>query len=133
MAARHCPNCAAPLEVELGQVEVPCEYCGSLLRFLPGDNELEVVRTREEMKRRERVEVQKAILRKKLQQEESERWRQAAGRVAIAAVPVIGEAAGRAAFRAAIDKTGGCIGCGCALVILALVALFGGLGALFGG
>ena len=133
MAARHCPNCAAPLEVDLGQVEVPCEYCGSLLRFLPGTEEMEVVRTREEMKRRERVEVQKAILRKKLQQEESERWRQAAGKVAIAAMPVLGEAAGRAAFRAAFERTGGCLGCGCAAVVLALFALFGGLGAILRG
>jgi uncharacterized Zn finger protein (UPF0148 family) len=132
MAARHCPNCAAPLEVDLGQVEVPCEYCGSLLRFLPGKEEMEVVKTREEMKRRERVEVQKAILHKELQQEESERWRQAAGRVAIAAMPVVGEAAGRAAFRAVLDRTGGCLGCGCAAVILLLVAIFGGLGALLG-
>jgi uncharacterized Zn finger protein (UPF0148 family) len=133
MASRHCPNCAAPLEVDLGQVEVPCEYCASWLRFLPGQEEMEVVRTREEMKRRERVEVQKAILRKKLAQEESERWRQAAGKVAIAAMPILGEAAGRAAFRASFERTRGCLGCGCAAVVLLLVALFGGLGALLGG
>lgn len=133
MAARHCPNCAGPLEVDLGQVEVPCEYCGSLLRFLPGQEEMEVVRTREEMKRRERVEVQKAILEKKLHQEESERWRQAAGRLAIAAMPVVGEAAGRAAFRAAFERTSGCFGCGCAVLILLIVAMLGGLRALLGG
>jgi uncharacterized Zn finger protein (UPF0148 family) len=133
MASRHCPNCAAPIDVDLGQVEVPCKYCGSLLRFLPGQEELEVVRTREEMKRRERVEVQKAILNKQLQQEESERWRQAAGRVAIAAMPVVGEAAGRAAFRAAFDRTRGCFGCGCAAAVLLLLALVGGLSALLGG
>jgi len=132
MAARHCPNCAAPLEVDLGQVEVPCEYCGSLLRFLPGKEEMEVVRTREEMKRRERVEVQKAILRKQLDQEESERWRQAAGRVAIAAMPVLGEAAGKAAFRAAFDRTRGCMGCGCTSAILLLIAILAALRALVG-
>ena len=54
----HCPNCSAPLAVELGQVEVLCEFCDSRLRLIPGRDELAVVRTREEMKYRERVAVQ---------------------------------------------------------------------------
>ena len=70
----------------MGATEVPCEYCSSLLRFVPGEEELEVVRTREEMKHRERVAIQKQILRNRLEQEEMERWRQTAARVAIAAV-----------------------------------------------
>jgi uncharacterized Zn finger protein (UPF0148 family) len=89
----HCSNCSAPLEVELGQVEVFCDFCDSWLRILPGEDELAVVRTREEMKYRERVAVQKAILRQKLEREEAERWRQTAAKVAIAAVPLVGRAA----------------------------------------
>ena len=46
----HCPNCSAPLEVALGQVEVLCEFCDPQLRLIPGKEELAVVRTREEMK-----------------------------------------------------------------------------------
>jgi len=42
-----CPNCSAPLSVPLGEVETGCEFCGSELRLLPGEQELEVVRTRE--------------------------------------------------------------------------------------
>lgn len=120
----HCSNCSAPLEVALGQVEVFCEYCDSQLRIVPGDDELAVVRTREEMKYRERVAVQKAILRQKLEREETERWRQAAAKVAIAAVPVVGRAAGRGLFNAALSRGGGCIGCGClAPVVVALAVL----------
>ena len=127
METRHlgCPNCGAPLDVPLGEVESVCEYCRSMLRFVPEDNELEVVRTREEMKRRERVEVEKQILRNRMQQEEMERWRQTAAKVAIAAVPVIGRTAGRAAVNAAATRGGGC---GCLAVIAALLgalALFG--------
>jgi hypothetical protein len=125
-----CPNCAAPLDVELGQVEEICTYCGSKLRFMPEADELEVVRTREEMKYKERVAVQKAVLRKKLEQEEMDRWRQTASKVAIAAMPVVGEAAGKALFGAAARRGGGCIGCGCigALAVIgALVALALGL------
>ena len=117
----HCPNCSAPLEVALGQVEVVCEFCDSSLRMLPGKDELAVVRTREEMKYRERVAVQKAILRQKLEREEAERWRQTAAKVAIAAVPVVGRAAGRGLFNAALARGSGCLSCGC-LALLALVA-----------
>jgi hypothetical protein len=113
----------------LGQVEVQCEFCDSQLRILPGKEELAVVRTREEMKYRERVAVQKEILRQKLEREEAERWRQTAAKVAIAAVPVVGEAAGWALFNAALQRGGGCLGCGC-LTLLALVA--GVLAVLFG-
>lgn len=102
-------------------MEVLCEYCDSRLRMLPGENELAVVRTREEMKYRERVAVQKAILRQKLEREEAERWRQTAAKVAIAAVPVVGRAAGRGLFNAALDKGGGCLSCGC-LTLLGLLA-----------
>jgi hypothetical protein len=115
-----CPNCGAPLDVPIGEVEALCEYCTSRLRFLPEENELEVVRTREEMKKRERVEVQKQILRNKLQQEEMDRWRQTAARVAIAALPVVGEAAGKAAFGTALRHGGGCSGCGCLGVLAAI-------------
>ena len=117
----HCPNCSAPLEVELGQVEVFCEYCDSNLRMLPGKDELAVVRTREEMKYRERVAVQKAVLRQRLEREEAQRWRQTAAKVAIAAVPIVGRAAGRGLFNAALHRGSGCLGCGC-LALLALVA-----------
>jgi uncharacterized Zn finger protein (UPF0148 family) len=114
----HCANCAAPLEVELGQVEVFCDYCDSWLRIVPGEDELAVVRTREEMKYRERVAVQKAILRQKLEQEEAERWRQTAAKVAIAAVPIVGRAAGRGLFNAALQRGGGCLGCGCLVLAI---------------
>jgi uncharacterized Zn finger protein (UPF0148 family) len=130
MDTRHlgCPNCGAPLDVPLGEVEALCEYCRSRLRFVPEDNELEVVRTREDMKRRERVEVEKQILRNRLEQEEMDRWRQTAARVAIAAVPIVGRTAGRAAFNAAARGGGGCGGCGCLGLIAALIAV----GAIFG-
>jgi hypothetical protein len=95
---------------------------------LPAENELEVVRTREEMKHRERVEVEKQILRNRLEQEEMDRWRQTAAKVAIAAVPIVGRTAGRAAFSAAAARGGGCGGCSC----LALIAALIGAGALFG-
>ena len=117
--AHHCANCSAPLEVELGQVEVFCEYCDSELQIIPGQEELAVVRTREEMKYRERVAVQKAILRQKLEREEAEKWRQTAAKVAIAALPVVGRSAGRGLFNAALGRGGGCLSCGC----LALVGL----------
>ncbi|MDF1563737.1 MAG: hypothetical protein P1V51_11885 [Deltaproteobacteria bacterium] len=120
---RNCANCAAPLELPLGEVEALCEYCGAHLRFLPEEGELEVVRTREEMKYRERVAVQKAILQKKLEQEERERWRRTAGQVAIAALPLIGQSAGRAFFRATLERKGGCLGCGCLGFLLALAGL----------
>jgi hypothetical protein len=90
--------------------------------MLPEGAELEVVRTREEMKRRERVDVQRLILQKRLQEEEAERWRQAAGRVAIAALPVVGDVAGRALFGAAMRR-GGCLGCGCLPLLVVVVAV----------
>ncbi len=87
-SSHHCPNCSAPVEVPLGEVEIFCDYCDSQLRFIPEAEELEVVRTREEMKYRERVAVEKQILRNKLHHEEMDRWRETAAKVAIAAVPV---------------------------------------------
>lgn len=110
-----CPSCSAPLEVPLGEVETGCEFCGSHLRLMPSQEELEVVRTREEMKYRERLAVQKIILNQKLQQEEAERWRRTAARVAIASLPVMGEALGRGLFRTAIRGSlgGSRAGCGC--------------------
>ena len=100
-----------------------CEYCSSLLRFVPEAEELEVVRTREEMKYRERVAVQQQILRNKLEQEEMERWRQTAARVAIAAVPILGRTASRTAFDSALRHGGGCTGCGCLGLVGALLGL----------
>jgi len=122
-ASHHCPNCSAPVDVPIGEVEVFCDYCDSQLRFIPEAEELEVVRTREEMKYRERVAVEKQILRNKLQQEEMNRWRETAAKVAIAAVPVVGRTAGRALFGAALERGSGC-GCGClAIIAAALVSL----------
>jgi uncharacterized Zn finger protein (UPF0148 family) len=123
-----CPNCGAPLNVPFGEFEAVCEYCRSRLRFLPEEKELEVVRTREEMKHRERMEVEKQILRNRLEQEEMDRWRETAAKVAIAAVPIVGRTAGRAAFNAAAARGGGCGGCGCLGLIAALI----GAGVLFG-
>ena len=123
--AYDCPNCAAPTTLPLGEVETVCEYCGSHLRFLPDEREMEVVRTRENMKRRERVAIQKAMLKKQLEQEELARWRETAAKVAVAALPVVGDVAGRALFRSAVHRGGaGCSGCGClAAVAMALAAL----------
>ena len=119
----HCPNCSAPVNVPLGEVEAVCDYCASLLRFIPEAEEMEVVRTREEMKYKERVAVQKEILRKKLEAEEADKWRETAGKVAIAALPVVGDVAGKALFGAAVNRGKGCIGCGC----LAVVVVIGGI------
>jgi hypothetical protein len=122
-----CPNCSAPMTVPLGEVEVDCEYCDSLVRFVPAREEMEVVKTREEMKRRERVALAQARLRKQLEQEEAEAWRRTAAKVAVAALPIVGRSAGQAFFRAALRQTGagrGCLGCGCVLpLILAAAAL----------
>ncbi len=107
----------------MGEVETFCEYCGSHLRFLPDENEMQVVRTREEMKYRERVAVQKEILSRKLKQEELDKWRETAGKVAIAALPLIGDAAGKAVFRATLQRSRGCLGCGCVV----LLVIVGGL------
>ncbi len=125
--SHHCPNCSAPLDLPIGEVEAVCEYCASRLRFVPGAEELEVVRTREEMKYRERVAVQKQILRNRLEQEEMDRWRQTAAKVAIAALPVVGQTAGRAMFGAAVRRGGGCLGCGCLAAVAAIAALLLGL------
>ena len=124
-----CPNCSAPVHLPLGEVEALCEYCGSHLRFIPTKMEMEVVRTREEMKYRERVALQKALLEKNLRQEELARWRNTAGKVAIAALPVIGDVAGRALFRSALHRQGSSrAGCGCLGLIglgAAILGLFG--------
>jgi hypothetical protein len=72
------------------------------------------------MKYRERVAVEKQILRNKLHREEMDRWRQTAAKVAIASVPIVGRTAGRALFSAALQRGGGC-GCGCLVVIAALL------------
>lgn len=110
------------MTVPLGETELDCAFCDSRIRFLPGSDELQVVRTREEMKARERVALAQTRMRQELEQEEAERWRQTAAKVAIAALPVIGRSAGRAVFEAALGRRGGgCIGCGCA-VLLALLA-----------
>ena len=123
METRHlgCPNCGAPLDVPLGDVEALCEYCRSKLRFVPEENELEVVKTREEMKHRERVAVEKQILRNKLNREEMDRWRETAAKVAIASVPIVGRTAGRALFNASLRKGSGC-GCGCLAALGGLLA-----------
>ena len=128
----HCPNCSAPLDVPLGETESLCDFCDSRLRLLPGTEEMAVVRTREEMKYRERVAVQKAILRKRLEQEEGERWRQLAGKLAITALPIVGNTAGRALFGATLRRGGGCFGWGCTGVLAALAAIVLGLLALLG-
>jgi|SRR5688572_24964864 DNA-directed RNA polymerase subunit RPC12/RpoP len=125
--AHDCPNCSAPLKVPLGEVETGCEYCGSRLKILPGENELEVVRTREEMKRRERVDVQRLILQQKLQQEELARWRETAGRVAIAVLPVVGRHVARGVVSAAIGRGRG----GCAVLPFLIAAIAGVLAAIF--
>lgn len=127
--SHHCPNCSAPLAVPIGRVEVSCEYCGSRLKLLPDESEMAVVRTREEMKYRERVAVRKEILRAKLDQEQADRWRETAGKVAIAALPVVGEVAGQALFGAAMKRGGGCLGCGCFATLAALALL---VAAIFG-
>lgn len=118
----HCPNCSAPVTVPLGEVEVLCEYCDSQLRFIPAAEELEVVRTREEMKFRERVAVEKQILRDKLHREEMDRWRETAAKVAIASVPIVGRTAARTLFDQAVHRGGGC-GCGCLALLGALIAM----------
>ena len=117
-----CPNCGAPLDLPIGEVEKFLRVCASRLKFIPEDNELEVVRPRKEvMKHRERVEVEKQILRNRLE-EEMDRWRETAAKVAIAAVPIVGRTAGRAAFNSAARSGGGWAGGGCLGLIAALVA-----------
>jgi hypothetical protein len=116
--------------VPLGETELDCNFCDSRVRFVPGASELEVVRTREEMKTRERVALAQTRMRQQLEQEESERWRQTAAKVAIAALPVIGRSAGRAVFDAALRRGGrgsGCLGCGCVLPLVLLCGAAAGL------
>lgn len=120
----HCPNCSAPLKVPPGEVDILCEFCESRLTFIPSTQEMEVVKTREDMKRKERVEVQRLQLQKELQQEETARWRQTAAQVAISALPVVGTAVGRGLFSAALGRWRGCLPCGCLLPLLvAAIAL----------
>lgn len=127
-----CPNCAAPVTLAVGEVEAECAYCGSLLRCLPDAREMEVVRTRAEMKVRERVAKHQAELRKQLDQEEMEAWRRTAAKVAVAALPMVGTAAGRAIFQRTLGRGSGCLGCGCVVTIgVGLLALLG-LGAALG-
>jgi hypothetical protein len=109
------------MTVPLGETEFDCAFCDSRVRFLPGSEELEVVRTREAMKSRERVALAQARMHQQLEQEEAERWRQTIARVAIASLPVLGRTASRAAFEAALGR-GGCLGCGCVLPLLLLAA-----------
>jgi hypothetical protein len=123
-----CPNCAAPLHVPLGETEALCHFCESRLKFLPDGREMEVVKTREEMKYKERVEVRRLVLQKQLEQEEHEAWRHTAAQVALQALPVVGTAVGRGLFRAALGRSSGCLGCGCFTSLLALLA--GALGLL---
>jgi len=109
--------------VPLGETETHCTFCDSRVRLLPGGGELEVVRTREEMKYKERVALAQTRMRQQLDQEEADRWRQTAARVAITVLPVIGRSAGRAMFDVALGGAGrGCLGCGCVLPLVALLA-----------
>ncbi|MBP7866376.1 MAG: hypothetical protein KA419_10535 [Acidobacteria bacterium] len=119
--SRHCPNCAAPLDLGLGELETVCAYCRSRVRFVPDRQEMEVIRTREEMKHRERIAVQREILNKQLRQEELAKWRETAGKIAISSLPFFGEGIGRALFRAVLGRGGGC--CGCLFVILGALGL----------
>lgn len=126
---RHCPNCSAPLNLRIGETEVVCGYCESRLKVVPGATELEVVRTREEMKYRERVAVRQLVMRRELERDEAAAWRRTAAQVAISAAPAVGGAVARAAFRAALGRPGCGPGCGC-LVTLTAALLAAGLLAL---
>lgn len=111
------------MEVPLGETEMACAFCSSRIRFLPGSDEMEVVRVREEAKSRERAAVAQARMRQELEQEELERWRQTAANVAITVLPVVGRSAARVLFDTALGGSGrGCLGCGCVLPILMLLA-----------
>jgi len=116
----HCPNCSAPLTIPLGETEHICEFCESQLRFIPKDNELEVVKTREEMKYKERVANRKIAMEKQLKQEEAEKWRRTTTKIAIAAMPYVGNSVGRALFRSVLRGRG--CGCGCLLPVLSAFA-----------
>lgn len=107
--------------VPLGETEHDCAFCDSRVRFLPDGTEMAVVRTREEMKTRERVALAQARLRQQLEEQEAERWRRTAAKVAIAALPVLGRTAGRAFFDATLRRRG-CVGCGCVIPIVILLA-----------
>ncbi len=125
-----CPNCSAPLSVPLGEVEMDCAFCASRVRFIPGSEELEVVRAREELKHRERLSLEQQRLRQQLEAAEAERWRQTAARVAVAALPVLGRSAGRALFDVALRRRPGCLGCGCVVVLVLLAGAGSALAAL---
>jgi hypothetical protein len=112
------------MSVPLGETEMDCASCDSRVRFLPDSDEMQVVRAREEVKSRERVTVAQARMRQQLEAEELERWRQTAAKVAIAVLPVIGRGAARSLFEVALGGRGGCLGCGCVLPILMLLAGF---------
>jgi hypothetical protein len=116
-----CPNCSAPVDLPLGEVQWTCEFCESLIRFLPGTEEMEVVRVREELKSRERLEVEQERIRKEHERQEAEAWRKTATDVAIKALPVIGGSAGRALFRATLGRRRGCLGCGCVVPMVVTV------------
>jgi hypothetical protein len=102
----------------LGEVEMTCAFCESSLRFIPGTEEMEVVRVREEMKAKERVAVEHERLRKEHERKEADAWRQTATDVAMKALPVLGGSAGRAIYRAAFGRRRGCLGCGCVVPIV---------------
>lgn len=121
---KHCPNCSAPLDLPLGETELVCDYCESRLHFVPGEAELSVVKTREEMKYKERVAVRQMVMRRELEREEAEAWRRTAAQVAISAAPAVGSAVARVAFRAALGRSAGCFGCGILfLMLLSLAAI----------
>ncbi len=128
----HCPNCSAPVKLAVGQIEALCGYCGSHLRFTPDKSEMEVLKTREEMRYRERVAVKKAVLRQQLEREEMAAWRKTAANVAIAALPVVGNVASRSIVNAAIRKGGGCFGCGCLGLLVAGAVVVGAVHSLLG-
>lgn len=121
--SKHCPNCSAPLDLPVGETEILCDYCESRLQFVPGVEELAVVRTREEMKYKERVTVRQMVLRRELEREKAEAWRRTAAQVAISAAPAVGGAVARIAFRAALGRSAGCLGCCGALLLATLSAL----------
>lgn len=119
---RHCPNCGAPIAIEIGETDFVCQFCASKLHFIPSREELTVVKKREEMKYRERVATRKLAMEKQLRQEEAEKWRQTAAKVAVAALPLVGDTAGRALFNSILKRGSGCIGCGCIVIILVIAA-----------
>jgi len=104
-----------------GEVEVDCDYCDSRVRLLPGSDEMEVVRTREELKSRERVTLEQERLRRQVS-----RRRPSAGARPPRAWPLprcpCWAAARVAPRRRALRRPGGCLGCGCLLPLALLLA-----------